>query len=53
MLISGFIGTVIGKQILVRMGARYFHPILNAILLLLAARLVWNGLEGLLGRPLL
>jgi uncharacterized membrane protein YfcA len=53
MLISGFIGTVIGKQILVRMGARYFHPILNAILLLLAARLVWSGLEGLLGRPLL
>lgn len=48
MIASGFVGTVIGRQVLVRMGHRYFQPILSAILLVLAARLAWNGVQGLL-----
>lgn len=47
MIASGFLGTVIGRQVLVRMGHRYFQPVLSGILLLLAARLAWKGVEGL------
>ncbi|MDA9131913.1 sulfite exporter TauE/SafE family protein [Alphaproteobacteria bacterium] len=48
MLISGFIGTVIGSRFLTKAGGRYFKPVLNAILFLAAARLIWAGVEGLL-----
>lgn len=48
MVISGFIGTLIGKQLLVRMGTGYFKPILNTILFVLALRLIWSGTETLL-----
>jgi uncharacterized membrane protein YfcA len=48
MLISGFIGTVIGSRFLTKAGGRYFKPVLNAILFLAAARLIWAGFEGLL-----
>lgn len=48
MILSGFIGTVIGRYLLARMGHRYFQPILNVILLVLAARLAWSGVEGML-----
>jgi len=48
MIATGFIGTVIGRQVLTRMGQRYFQTILNAILLILAARLVWSAVEGVL-----
>jgi len=46
MIASGFLGTVLGRHVLVRMGHRYFQPILSAILLLLAARLAWSGIQG-------
>lgn len=48
MIASGFLGTVIGRHLLVRMGHRYFRTVLNAILLILAARLAWSGVEGVL-----
>jgi uncharacterized membrane protein YfcA len=48
MLISGFIGTVIGSRFLTKAGGRYFKPVLNTILSLAAARLIWAGVEGLL-----
>ena len=48
MVISGFIGTVIGSQFLTKAGGRYFKLVLNTILFLAAARLIWAGVEGLL-----
>ena len=53
MIVSGFLGTLLGKQVLVRLGQKYFKPVLSAILLLVSARLIWSGLEGMLGAPLL
>ena len=49
MLISGFIGTVVGRQFLIRAGSRYFKPVLNGILFVAACRLIWSGVAGLLG----
>ena len=48
MLISGFLGTIIGSRFLTKAGGRYFKPVLNTILFLAAARLIWAGVEGLL-----
>jgi uncharacterized membrane protein YfcA len=48
MLISGFIGTIIGSRFLIKAGGRYFKPVLNTILFLAATRLIWVGVEGLL-----
>lgn len=48
MLISGFIGTIIGSRFLTKAGGRYFKPVLNTILFLAAARLIWAGVEGFL-----
>jgi uncharacterized membrane protein YfcA len=48
MMISGFIGTIIGSRFLTKAGGRYFKPVLNIILFLAAARLIWAGVEGLL-----
>ena len=48
MLISGFIGTIIGSRFLTKAGGRYFKPVLNTILFLAATKLIWAGVEGLL-----
>ena len=48
MVISGFIGTVIGSRFLTKAGGRYFKPVLNTILFLAATRLIWAGGEGFL-----
>jgi len=48
MLISGFIGTIIGSRFLTKAGGGYFKPVLNTILFLAATRLIWAGVEGLL-----
>jgi uncharacterized membrane protein YfcA len=48
MLISGFIGTIIGSRFLTKAGGQYFKPVLNTILFLAATRLIWAGVEGLL-----
>ena len=44
MIISGFIGTIIGKKILVKFGQKYFKLVLNSILTLIAINLTWNAL---------
>jgi uncharacterized membrane protein YfcA len=45
MIISGFIGTVIGKKILIKFGKKYFKLVLNIILTLIALNLVWNSIK--------
>ena len=47
MLISGFVGTVIGRQFLIKAGQHYFKPILNTILALAALRLIYAGFTGM------
>ena len=48
MVASGFLGTVIGRQVLAKMGHRYFQTVLSGLLLVLAARLAWSGVEGMM-----
>lgn len=48
MILVGLAGTFTGKQVLIRAGNYYFRPVLNAILFILAARLIWIGAEGLI-----
>ncbi|MFC4672012.1 sulfite exporter TauE/SafE family protein [Seohaeicola nanhaiensis] len=49
MILAGFLGTLTGRRVLNRIDDRRFRRVLNAILLLLAARLVYAGLRALLG----
>ena len=44
MVASGFLGTVVGKRVLVRMQDRNFHRILSVVLTLLALRLLYDGI---------
>jgi uncharacterized membrane protein YfcA len=43
MIFSGFIGTVIGKKVLVKFGQKYFKIVLNFILTLISLNLIWNA----------
>lgn len=43
MIASGFIGTLIGRRVLLRMNDEIFGKLLTAVLLILAARLIWQG----------
>jgi uncharacterized membrane protein YfcA len=47
MIASGFVGTLVGQRLLVRLGEARFQTILSAILTALALRLVWTGLAAL------
>ena len=47
MIISGFVGTFIGKKFLVKKGQDYFVKVLNTILVLAALRLIWSALTTL------
>ena len=49
MLISGFVGTVIGRQFLVKAGQHYFKPVLNTILALAACHLIYAGFTDIIG----
>lgn len=49
MIAMGFVGTLIGKQILMRISEQRFKLALNTILVLLSVRLIWSGLSSLLG----
>ncbi len=49
MVVSGFLGTVIGKRVLVKMQDRSFHRVLSVILTLLALRLIYDGARALIG----
>jgi len=44
MIITGFLGTVIGKKVLLNLSKSIFTRILNAILLVLAVRLIYSAL---------
>jgi len=49
MIAAGFLGTLAGRQVLARLGDRRFYRALDAILILLALRLIWQGGRTLLG----
>lgn len=50
MALAGFVGTLIGRRLLLRLDERRFGRILAAILVLIALRLVWTGGAALLDR---
>jgi uncharacterized membrane protein YfcA len=43
MVLSGFLGTVVGKHVLVKMNDQTFHKVLAVLLSLLALRLLYEG----------
>lgn len=47
MIATGLLGTLVGRQVLKRMNDAIFGKLLNGILLVLAARLIWQGVTGL------
>ena len=47
MILSGFVGTVTGKRLLIKMQDAVFHKILSVLLTLLAARLFYEGISTL------
>ena len=51
MVASGFLGTVIGKRVLVTMQDRNFHRVLSVVLTLLALRLLYDGVSVLVAAP--
>ncbi|MCH8169073.1 MAG: sulfite exporter TauE/SafE family protein [Proteobacteria bacterium] len=50
MIASGFLGTVAGRQVLARIDEKRFKLVLNAILIVLALRLIWAGGQGVILR---
>lgn len=46
MVLAGFIGTLVGKRVLLQQNENNFGKILNVILTLLALRLLWQAGEG-------
>lgn len=44
---AGFLGTLAGRRVLMRLDERRFGLVLNAILVVLAARLIWEGVMTL------
>ncbi len=49
MIASGFLGTLAGRQVLMRIDEQKFRLALNTILVLLALRLIWAGGMTLIG----
>jgi uncharacterized membrane protein YfcA len=48
MIASGFIGTVIGRHVLIQMSEKRFRPILNTILVALSLKLAWEATRSML-----
>jgi len=48
MIAAGFLGTVVGKKVLVRIDEKRFKLALNAILIVLALRLIWGGATNMI-----
>lgn len=46
MVLAGFIGTLVGKRVLLQQNENNFGKILNVILTLLALRLLWQAAQG-------
>jgi len=49
MIASGFLGTVVGRHVLMRIDEKRFRLVLNGILVVLSLRLIWAGAVGLIG----
>lgn len=49
MIASGFLGTLLGKRVLLKMKDRTFHRLLSLVLTLLALRLLYEGVTLVLG----
>jgi uncharacterized membrane protein YfcA len=49
MIATGFVGTLAGGRVLMRIDERRFAIVLNAVLVILAARLIWKGAMTLTG----
>ena len=47
MIVAGFAGTLAGRRVLDRMSDRGFRRALDALLVLIALRLVWSGAQAL------
>lgn len=47
MIVFGFLGTVLGRRVLFRINEDTFRRGLSAVLILLALRLIWQGLRSL------
>jgi uncharacterized membrane protein YfcA len=48
MIATGFLGTLVGRKLLHGMGDERFQKALKIVLTLLALRLIWSGVSGLL-----
>ncbi len=48
MIASGFIGTLLGKRVLLKMNDQLFHKVLSVVLSLLALRLFYQGAQSVL-----
>lgn len=48
LICAGFVGTIVGRQVLAKIDEKRFRLALNTVLTLLALRLIWSGGEGLL-----
>lgn len=46
MIVSGFLGTLAGREVLLRVSDSTFKRALNIALFLIALRLIWQGLRG-------
>lgn len=46
MTFSGFLGTLIGRMVLLRMGDNTFKRALDVVLFLISLRLIWSGLSA-------
>jgi len=44
MIACGFLGTLVGRSVLIRMGDKAFKRALDLVLLLISGRLIWSGL---------
>ena len=49
MIACGFLGTIVGRSVLIRIGDSAFKKALDLVLLLISARLIWSGVTTLWG----
>ncbi len=47
MIITGFLGTLLGHRVLIRLTDHRFKQALDIVLLLISARLIWQGIDAL------
>jgi len=48
MIVAGFIGTHIGKKLLIKINEQQFRLVLNAVLIILSIRLLWQSFGNIL-----